>query len=122
MEFGRIVVMPFKGAKEALYKELNAAEAKAFIDTAEVLILDVRTPTEFYNGHLPGAKLIPVQQLNQRIAEIKTDPSKKILVYCHSGNRSVVASEILIQNGFKEIYHLKNGIIEWGRKGFPLTK
>ncbi len=122
MGYGRIVVMPFTGANEGIFEELDAKQAKEFIDANEALILDVRTPNEYYDGHLPQAKLIPVQQLNQRISEISDHKEKKILVYCRSGNRSTVASEILIHHGFKKIYHLKNGINGWMRAGYALKK
>ncbi len=122
MTYGQIVVMPFTGARKGIYQELDAKQARKFIVSNEALILDVRTPNEFYDGHLPGAKLIPVQQLNQRISEILNHKEKKVLVYCRSGNRSTVASEILIHHGFQEIYHLKNGINGWMRAGFALTK
>ena len=72
-----------------------------------LLILDVRTPQEYYNGHLEGAKLIPLQQLLERLSEIQDYWDREILVYCRSGNRSTVAGELLIQKGFKKIYNLR---------------
>lgn len=122
MEYGRIVVMPFTGDSKVLYKELAAEKARKMIVAREALILDVRTPNEYYDGHLPDAKLIPVQQLSQRISELKDHKQDKILVYCRSGNRSTVASEILIENGFKAIYHLKDGVIGWTKQGYSLIK
>ncbi|MHC4252691.1 MAG: thioredoxin domain-containing protein, partial [Planctomycetota bacterium] len=54
-----LVVMQYKGTEETVYAERSAKEAKALIERGDVLVLDVRTPIEFYDGHLKGAKLIP---------------------------------------------------------------
>jgi thioredoxin len=119
---GQVVVMPFEASDHIAYAEIDAAAAKALIDAdAPPLILDVRTPGEYYAGHIAGARLIPVQQLQARIKEIADHKNKKILVYCRSGNRSVVASEILVADGFKDIAHLRGGILDWMKAGFPLT-
>lgn len=87
----------------------------------DVLILDVRTPVEYReDGHISGSVLIPVQILPQYIKEIERFKDKKVLVYCRSGNRSVYASKILEQHGFKQVYNLKEGIIGWKKAGFPV--
>ncbi|MEZ0323550.1 MAG: rhodanese-like domain-containing protein [Hydrogenothermaceae bacterium] len=87
----------------------------------DVVILDVRTPTEYKDdGHIPGSILIPVQVLPQSIKELEKFKDKKILVYCRSGNRSAVASRFLEQNGFKQVYNLKGGIIEWKKSNLPV--
>lgn len=61
------------------------------------LLLDVRTPEEFQAGHLPGAKNIPVQELDRRMAELAKWPS--IVVYCRSGARSATAKGMLVRAG-----------------------
>lgn len=119
---GKIVVMQYQTEGEAQYTELTAVEAKAFIAKNKPLILDVRTPTEYYSGYVPGAVLIPLQQLEERISEIKDYKNKEILIYCRSGNRSTVAAEILIQNGFKKLYNLRDGIRGWLGNGFETKK
>ena len=105
----------------AEFKELTAREAKKLIETEKPLILDVRTPNEFYSGYIPSAKLIPLQQLAERISEIEKHKEKPVLIYCRSGNRSVVAAEILIKHGFKNVYHIRHGIRDWIKKGFSLS-
>jgi thioredoxin len=119
---GKIIVMPYQASGESVFKELTAAEAKAMIETSQPLILDVRTPNEYYNGHLAGATLIPLQQLSQRLSEIQQYKGKEILIYCRSGNRSTVASEILIENGFKKLYNLRTGILGWQKEGFKIQQ
>jgi rhodanese-related sulfurtransferase len=82
----------------------------------------VRTPAEFKAGHLPHAVLIPVQELQRRIGELAAYRNKDILVYCATGNRSTVASKILIDQGFTNIANLRNGIVDWQRRNYPMTR
>ena len=64
------------------------------------LLLDVRTQEEYDQDNIEGATLIPVAELEARLKEIEQYKDKPILVYCRSGNRSMTASQILIENGF----------------------
>lgn len=90
------------------------------IDRGEIFILDVRTQEEYDAGHIEDSTLIPVQVIDKRLDEIPKD--KKILVYCRTGHRSVQASEILVNNGFKEVYNMKGGIIGWTDAGYEVVK
>lgn len=69
------------------------------------LVVDVRTPGEFKSGHLPGAKLIPINQVSARINEFGADKNRPVVVYCHSGSRSGKAEGILKQNGFTNVHN-----------------
>lgn len=71
-------------------------------------LLDVRQPSEYESGHLPGARLVPLGELEARLNEM--NPEKPIVVYCRSGNRSHSAAGILIGSGFKEVYNMEGGI------------
>lgn len=119
---GKIIVMQYKSEGEAQYAELTAPEAKALIEKMNPLILDVRTPAEYYSGHIPGAVLIPLQQLADRLREIESHKEKDILIYCRSGNRSTVAAEILNRQGFKKTHNLQNGILDWIKNGFEIKQ
>ena len=81
------------------------------------VMLDVRTPEEFYEGHVPGATLIPVQELEQRLSEVPRD--RQVYVYCRSGVRSVKASRILAGAGFTHIENVEGGIMAWQAAGYP---
>lgn len=85
-----------------------------------VTLLDVRTSEEFAQEHIEGAILIPVQVLSERLAKLQNVKEKKIIVYCHSGNRSAVASRILVKKGFVPL-NVKGGIIEWKAQGLQVT-
>jgi len=120
--YGQIVVMQYKAQGDTEYLELNAKQAKELIEESSPLILDVRTPNEYYRGHIEDSRLIPLQQLEMRVSEIEQYKGKEILLYCRSGNRSTVAAEILNRNGFKKLYNLKHGIIDWKKSGYKVVK
>lgn len=79
----------------------------------EFLLLDVRTQGEYDEGHIEGTELIPVDELASRLDEIEEYKDLPVLVYCRSGNRSITASNILIENGFEEVHNLLGGIGAW---------
>jgi len=74
-------------------------------------LMDVRQPVEYESEHIPGAKLIPLPDLGDRLTEIDTD--KPAIVYCAIGGRSRIASQMLAGKGFKVVYNLSGGIKAW---------
>jgi rhodanese-related sulfurtransferase len=83
-----------------------------------VFVLDVRTPEEWNQNHIPGATLIPLDELPARISELPND--QEILIYCRSGNRSLQALQILQAAGYTEIFSLQGGINDWINAGYPV--
>lgn len=79
----------------------------------EFFLLDVRTQEEYDEVNIEGAVLISVYELQQRIGEIEQYKDIPVLVYCRSGNRSIAASQILIDEGFEKVYNLNGGISAW---------
>jgi rhodanese-related sulfurtransferase len=67
------------------------------------VVLDVRTPEEFALAHVPGARNIPVQSLAQRAAELGSDKRVPVVIYCRSGARSAVATNLLRGLGFTQV-------------------
>ena len=116
---GTITVVDFQ---QPNYRELSAAQAADMIARFQPLVLDVRTPREFQSGHLPNAILLPVQALQANISRLSPYREREILIYCATGNRSTVASKILIDGGFKQIANLRNGIVDWHRRQFPVVR
>jgi rhodanese-related sulfurtransferase len=106
----------------SVFKNIENKEAMAMITAEKPFILDVRSPKEFYDHCISGAVNIPVQQLSERIPEIRQFKDKPILVYCSLGIRSVLASNLLFENGFTRIYNLKSGSNTWKKAGFPIEK
>ncbi len=95
-------------------------QAQTLLQKPEVLLLDVRTDAEHQDRHIPGTDaLIPVQDLAYRLKELEALKSRPILVYCRSGNRSLVAAEFLKKHGFQDVTDLEGGILAWSAKGHP---
>jgi len=84
------------------------------------VMLDVRTPKEYAEGHIKGALFIPVQELETRLSEVPKD--KQVYVYCYSGVRSARASTILAKHGFTNIENVMGGIQAWKGAGYPVEK
>lgn len=116
---GKIDVIELRRAN---YRELSAAEAVTVITEKAPLIVDVRTSREFAGGHLEGALLIPVQTFQRRLAELEKYKNQPILLYCATGNRSTVASKIILDGGYKDVMNLRYGIKGWIREGLPVTR
>jgi len=74
-------------------------------------LIDVREPQEFKNGHILGARNIPVTQIKQRLVELRDD--KPVYLYCQGQSRSVRAANILRKKGYKDINILQGGFKKW---------
>jgi rhodanese-related sulfurtransferase len=116
---GSIAVVDYQ---QANYREVTSKEAAELIRNIAPLVLDVRTPGEYSRGHLKDSVLIPLQQLQARWQEIAGHKDKDLMIYCATGNRSTVAAKILIDNGFKRIFNLRQGISGWEREKFPVVQ
>lgn len=81
------------------------------------LILDVRSPEEYAEGHIPGAINIPYDQLRTRLAEISSHKNKEIVLYCKIGKRVIIAATILQAAGFNHLLHLLGDMDDWCSNG-----
>ncbi|MGE5585281.1 MAG: FAD-dependent oxidoreductase [Bacillota bacterium] len=86
-------------------------ELDALLEREDIQLVDVRTPAERKAGEIPGARLMPVDQLRELVGEL--DPHKKTVVYCAVGYRSYLAYKILEQRGFDDVSHLAGGFDAW---------
>ncbi len=84
------------------------------------MVLDVRTPSEYAQGHIAGALLIPVQELANRLNEVPRD--RQVYVHCKSGRRSERAAKLLAKNGYSRIENVLGGIVAWQDAGYPVAK
>ncbi len=102
-----------KNEQETVYMTISAEKAKQIMDSEEgYVILDVRTQEEYDEGHIPGAIVIPLAEIEDRAEEELTDKDQLILVYCRSGRRSKMAAEALVQLGYTNIKEF-GGILDW---------
>jgi rhodanese-related sulfurtransferase len=108
----------------AEFKEITVDEAyQIFTGDKDYLFIDVRSEDEYNSGHIEGAIHIPVSEIESRLNEIPKD--KLVIVYCNgsSCSRSSTAADILIENGFNQVYNIGgDGIFEWIEKGYPVTE
>lgn len=99
--------------REAVYVNITAQQAKEIMETREdYIILDTRTQEEYDESHIPGAILIPYDEISEKAEGVLTDKNQLILVYCRSGRRSKLAAEDLVKLGYTNIKEF-GGIIDW---------
>jgi len=96
-----------------LWFDVTPDEGKHMVVDERVRVLDVRTPQETAMGVIPGALLIPVQELPERLSDLPRD-GRKTLVYCAGGGRSAAACEMLTREGYANLHNLTGGIGAWG--------
>lgn len=109
MIFKRFALAYNKNVKNVSPEEAN----KLITEKNEILILDVRTPSEFKSGHIKGAKSFPVDMLATSLKQLEAYKDKPVLVHCASGGRSPAAVKLLLKNDFKKIYHMNHGLKGW---------
>ncbi len=103
------------------FKRITVDEAKARLDRRDgCVVIDVRKPNEFQAGHLPGAKLVPVDDVVKRQGEIPRD--RDVLFVCAVGQRSALACEYAAALGLTRIFNIEGGTEGWIKKGYPVEK
>lgn len=95
---------------------------KKLKESKEAVLIDVRTPGEYAQGHLTNATLIDINSSDFKNRVAKLNKSKPVFVYCKAGSRSGSAVNIMEEMGFKEIYDLSGGITAWQKANKPIEK
>ena len=86
----------------------------------ELCLIDVREDDEWQDQHIPGALHIPKDILADNIKSKITDLDKPIYLHCRGGVRSLHSAHQLLELGYKEVYSVDGGIVEWANSGYPL--
>ena len=102
--------------------DLSVTEFSAKVAEAGVITLDVRTPSEFAEGFIEGARLIDFQSGNFENEIAALDKNATYAVYCRSGNRSGQAVKVMQDAGFANVFNMNGGVIEWANAGLPLVR
>ena len=102
------------GAPAALPDEISVVQASE-LRSQGAFILDVRTPEEWAEHHIPGSTLIPVDELEARVDEVPRD--QQVVVVCRSGNRSAVGRDILKNANFGQVTSMAGGLNVWKADG-----
>jgi adenylyltransferase/sulfurtransferase len=96
--------------------EITPREVKSLLDSGQNFVfIDCRLPNEYAITHIDRAKLLPLQELPRRIAELRGMEKQKIVVHCKSGGRSMKFTELLRQNGFADVKSMAGGILLWNK-------
>lgn len=121
---GAFVCMASTG--KAAVQAVSPHQFKSLLDRnqgdPDFVLLDVRTPKEFKNGHIQGAILLDYHS-NDFVDRLKAlDRDRTYLIYCRSGNRSGKSLVIFEKLGFQHAYHMATGINGWSREKYPLVR
>lgn len=116
----RITEMPKEITVDDLFDRINSNQSP--------LLIDVRTKPEFNGtyegsryGHIPNARSIPMLEFESKLEDLASFKEKEIVTMCPGGGMSLVAVEILTEEGFKDVKSLKGGTDLWYKKGYPTT-
>jgi rhodanese-related sulfurtransferase len=99
------------------FAEVDAGTLRSWVESGEVLLVDVRETEEFVEEHIPGALHFPLSSLNP--ANLPHSGRRRLVLHCLSGGRSARAREQLRRAGLNHILHLSGGLLAWKAAGGP---
>ncbi len=128
---GSLVILLVIAASAAFFLRPAAITTPTYLDEISIqeayqkyeqgtFLLDVRTPEEWAEYHVPNTTLIPLEDLESRLNELPKD--REIVVICRSGNRSQKGRDILRNAGFVQTSSMAGGLKEWQTAGYPVTE
>ncbi len=109
---------PSQSLQSSQLQTIDAQTLKQWLDQQSVTLVDVREPNEYATGHIPGAILVPLSRFDSQ--KIPQSSNQKVVLYCRSGQRSAMAAQKLLNQGYPEVTHLGNGIGAWVKAGYPV--
>ncbi len=103
---------------------LSTLQATQMINQQDALLLDVRDVSAYAGGHILNARNIPMQQLDERAADLARQKGKDrpVIVYCDTGARSAAAEAVLAKHGLEKVFALDGGLSAWKAAGLPIEK
>lgn len=107
-----------RASADAVSLEVARAEHEA----GRAVLIDIREPEEHATGVAAGARLLPMRQLSQRLAEIPANPDQPVLLICNTQNRSSATLRALRKQGYGHVRYVNGGMSEWARRGWPMVK
>jgi rhodanese-related sulfurtransferase len=102
------------------FERIDVQKGKEILEEKRSTWIDVREPAEWQGGRIPGATLVPLNNL--LMSPRKYLGGDNIVFYCAQGIRSAVACEVAAAVGMTRVYNLEGGIQEWASRGFPIEK
>ena len=119
---GLALLLPMLSRSAAGISVLSVTEAVMLMSRKSALVLDVREPDEFAQGHLQGARNVPLSQLSARLKELEKFRDKPVLVVCERGRRANAAAKLLKAQSFTALNVLKGGMQAWIDAKMPSSK
>ena len=119
---GLIVSFWFPAFALAQVPEVDTSTLSKWVsETKDLVMIDVGTPGDFAEGHIPGSISLPFgASFQEKIKDLSK--GKTYILICPTGRRSATAANFMMQQGFEKVYNFKGGITDWLRKGFKVTK
>jgi rhodanese-related sulfurtransferase len=84
-------------------------------------LIDIRESAEHAKGVAPGARLLPMSQINQRLNEIARAGGKPVYLICNTQNRSQAVLGALVEQGYRDVHFVQGGMSQWAQRGWPLV-
>ncbi len=119
---GLALLLPMLSRSVAGITTLSVTEAVMLMNRKSALVLDVREADEFAQGHLQGARHVPLSQLSTRLKELEKFRDKPVLVVCERGRRANAAAKLLKAQQFTQLNILKGGMLAWTDAKMPSSK
>ncbi len=111
------------GSAHADELSVSLETARHELESGHSLVFDIREPVEHATGVAASARLLPMSQLRQRLAEIPNDPAKPVLLICNTQNRSSRTLKALRETGgYTNVRFVEGGMSEWAKRGWPMIK
>lgn len=104
------------------HKTVSPNEAVLLMNNDDTIVVDVREPSEFAEGHIEGARNIQLAKLAERAVELEAHKETPVIVTCQSGTRSMAAGKKLTALGFKQVYEMRGGMFAWKDNSLPISK
>lgn len=117
-----VIYTTFKGATSKV-KDIGNTELTRLINSEEAVVVDTRTIDDFRKGHIVGAiNLTPTDIKNGTLAVLDKHKERPVVVLCANGTASKAPAEVLVKEGFSQVYTLKNGLSGWTGENLPLVR
>lgn len=104
------------------HKTASPLEAVALMNGEDTVVVDVREPNEYAEGHIEGSRNIPVGKIDQGAFEIESHKQSPVIVTCQSGTRSAQAAKQLAAKGFTQVFELRGGMLAWEDQKLPVSR
>ena len=101
---------------------VNTLQATQLMNRSDAVVIDLRTAAEYANGHILGAKNVPLADLERRAGELEKHKSKPVIVYSADPNRAGAAVALLRKHGIGSVHNLAGGFAAWQQAGLPVEK